>query len=33
MPWPDEIEKLIARDCGVDRDLRTHGTTVATGPP
>jgi metal-sulfur cluster biosynthetic enzyme len=31
MPWPDEVEQLISRDCGVDRDLGAHGTTVATG--
>jgi hypothetical protein len=30
VPGPDEVEQFISRDCGIDRDLGTHGTTVAT---
>src|SRR2546423_13842997 len=30
VPGPDEVEQFISRDCGVDRDLGAHATTVAT---
>jgi hypothetical protein len=31
VPWPDEVEQLISGDCGVDRDLGTHGHHGSSG--